>query len=172
MELELLIGVGLAFLAQISQIGKGLQKEAAAGMPPLSGKTVGQYFTNAAWLRGIGLDCTGAIIGLVALGMLPISIAQPIFCNGLVLLALFAHFYLKERLAGLEWAAVALCFVGTLLLAFTLSPTNWDVFARTELQARAVPRATRAPLIVALGPPPNAIARHACTRRSSWSGCS
>ena len=146
MELELLIGVGLAFLAQISQIGKGLQKEAAAGMPPLSGKTVGQYFTNAAWLRGISLDCTGAIIGLVALGMLPISIAQPIFCNGLVLLALFAHFYLKERLAGLEWAAVALCFVGTLLLAFTLSPTNWDVFARTELQARAVPRATRAPL--------------------------
>ena len=44
----------------------------------LSGATVGQYFTNIAWLRGISLDITGALVGLVALGMLPISIAQPI----------------------------------------------------------------------------------------------
>jgi drug/metabolite transporter (DMT)-like permease len=87
------------------------------------------------WLRGLALDVVGALLGLVALGMLPVSVAQPIFCNGLVLLALFAHFYLRERLQWIEWSAVACCFVGTLLLATTLTPLDYSVFERPELQA-------------------------------------
>lgn len=42
-------------------------------------------------------------MGLASLSMLPISVAQPIFCNGLAFLALFSAFYLKERLQRLEW---------------------------------------------------------------------
>ena len=39
-----------------------------------------------------------ALFALAALTIVPISVAQPIFCNGLVLLALYSHFYLKEQL--------------------------------------------------------------------------
>ena len=56
------------------------------------------------------LDVTGALFGLVALTVVPISVAQPIFCNGLVLLALYSHFYLKEQL-GRHGASVVGCGV-------------------------------------------------------------
>ena len=44
----------------------------------------------------------------------------------LVLLSLFSYFYLKEALAALKWAAVGVCFGGTLLLALTLTPESWE----------------------------------------------
>ena len=115
----------------------------------------------------------GAIFGLISLTILPISIAQPIFCNGLVrsppqsasvaegwrergrmdkhisnsdappvcrsegfmpthhslaaqvLLALYSHVWLDEHLGRREWVSIALCFVGTVLLAVTLVPRDW-----------------------------------------------
>ena len=60
-----------------------------------------------------------------------INIAQPIFCNGLVLLALYSHCYLKEKLRCREWVSIALCFVGTLMLAVTLVPRDWS---RTDIR--------------------------------------
>jgi len=58
-------------------------------------------------------------------------VAQPIFCNGLVLLALYSHFYLKEQLGRREWLSIGLCFMGTLLLAVTLVPRDWQ---RTDIR--------------------------------------
>lgn len=48
-----------------------------------------------------------------------VSIVQPISGVGLVGLALYSHVFLKERLHGVEWGAVALAFVGTLGLGAT-----------------------------------------------------
>ena len=118
----------LAFLSQISMVGKGLQKEAVGGLPALAltKDVLTQYVTSLPWVRGVGVDVAGALLGLAALSILPISVAQPIFCNGIVLLSLFSYFYLKEALAALEWAAVGVCFGGTLLLALTLTPESWE----------------------------------------------
>ena len=128
----LVVGLVLAFLSQISMVGKGLQKEAVGGLPALAltKDVLTQYVTSLPWVRGVGVDVAGALLGLAALSILPISVAQPIFCNGIVLLSLFSYFYLKEALAALEWAAVGVCFGGTLVLACCTWP-GWHRLVRT-----------------------------------------
>lgn len=93
----LYIGVCLALLSSVSQIGKGLQKLGVDTLPELTltTRTIKKYLGTRTWLLGVGLDICGALIGLAALSMLPVSVAQPIFANGLVMLALFSYFYLK-----------------------------------------------------------------------------
>ena len=93
----LYVGVCFALLSSISQIGKGLQKQGVDQLPELTltPRTTKTYLSNSTWVLGLVLDVSGALIGLAALSMLPVSVAQPIFANGLVLLALFSYFYLK-----------------------------------------------------------------------------
>lgn len=89
----------LAFLSQLSSIGKGLQKVGVQSLPELSGNpaVLWQYLSSRTWRNGMLLDILGAIFGFLSLSVLPISVAQPIFCNGLVLLACYSHFYLHEQ---------------------------------------------------------------------------
>jgi multidrug transporter EmrE-like cation transporter len=124
----LAFGTVMAFLAQLSSIGKGMQKVGVQTLPELSANpaVLWQYLSSKKWRNGMLLDILGAVFGFVSLTILPISVAQPIFCNGLVLLACYSHFYLREQLARREWRAIGLCFVGTLLLAVTLVPRDWD----------------------------------------------
>ena len=94
---SVLFGVCLALLSSVSQIGKGLQKLGVDTLPELTltTRTIKKYLGARTWLLGVGLDVCGALIGFAALSMLPVSVAQPIFANGLVMLALFSYFYLK-----------------------------------------------------------------------------
>jgi len=130
---NLIRGASLAFLSQLSSIGKGLQKVGVRSLPELSPRprVLWQYATNPTWRTGLLLDIGGALFGLAALTIVPISVAQPIFCNGLVLLALYSHFYLKENLRRREWISIFLCFAGTLMLAATLVPRDWQ---RTDIR--------------------------------------
>ena len=123
-----LLGALFAFLSQLSSIGKGLQKVGVQNLPELSFSPaiLVQYLSSTPWRTGMILDIAGALCGLVSLTIMPISVAQPIFCNGLVLLACYSHFYLKEQLARREWRAIGLCFCGTVLLAVTLVPRDWS----------------------------------------------
>lgn len=124
----LMYGALFAFLSQLSSIGKGFQKVGVSGLPELTFRrtVLRQYASSVPWRTGFLMDVTGALFGLGALTILPISIAQPIFCNGLVLLALFSRFHLKEQLGLHEWFAICLCFGGTVLLAMTLVPRDWS----------------------------------------------
>ena len=98
-----------------------------------------RYFTQPTWVLGLSLDIIGALIGLASLSILPISVAQPIFANGLVLLSLFSYFYLKEQLARIHWVGVVVCFCGTLLLAFTLQATDWSRVDLSAMLSRKLP---------------------------------
>ena len=97
---HLAYGSAFAFMAQMSSIGKGLQKVGVSTLPELSLRpaVILQYLSCPTWRNGFLLECLGALFALAALTIVPISVAQPIFCNGLVLLALYSHFYLKEQL--------------------------------------------------------------------------
>ena len=132
------LGAVLAILSQVSQIGKGLQKEGVKSLPELSLSSALQYLTSRTWVLGLVLDIGGALVGLASLSMLPISVAQPIFCNGLAFLALFSALYLKETLQRLEWLAIALCLAGTMRLASTLEPTDWSKIDIGCLQRKLV----------------------------------
>ena len=98
-----------------------------------------RYFTQPTWVLGLSLDIIGALIGLASLSILPISVAQPIFANGLVLLSLFSYFYLKEQLTRVHWVGVVVCFCGTLLLAFTLQATDWSRVDLSAMLSRKLP---------------------------------
>jgi len=138
MEL-LVLGVILAVLnSSFAAVGKGLQKKGVAQLPKLSCTTsvLRQYFTNRRWVWGVVLEIGAGLCGLGALTFLPISMAQPIFCNGLVLLAIYNRFCLKEDLAPLEWASIGLCFVGIVLLAVTLTPRDYSQTSVVEQQLK------------------------------------
>lgn len=138
MEL-LVLGVILAVLnSSLAAVGKGFQKKGVAQLPKLTCTTsiLRQYFTNRMWVKGVVLEIGAALCGLGALTFLPISMAQPIFCNGLVLLAIYNRFCLKEDLAPLEWASIGLCFVGIVMLAVTLTPRDYSQASVVEQQLK------------------------------------
>lgn len=56
--------------------------------------------------------------------MAPVSVVQPVSGIGLVGLAVWSHFFLKEHLQSWEWAAVATAGVGTLGLGLSSTATN------------------------------------------------
>jgi len=120
-------GALFAFLSQLSSLGKGIQKIGVQSLPEMSFRrdVLLKYAKSPTWRIGFLMDISGAVFGLAALTILPISIAQPIFCNGLVLLALYSHLYLDEQLGAREWISIGLCFAGTVLLAVTLVPRDW-----------------------------------------------
>ena len=64
----LYIGVCLALLSSVSQIGKGLQKLGVDTLPELTltTRTIKKYLGTRTWLLGVGLDICGALPVVVA----------------------------------------------------------------------------------------------------------
>lgn len=103
-------------------IGKALQKEATSNLPKFSldnEKVIQQYRQSGAWLIGVALDVGGGIVQTVAFAMAPVSLLQPVSGIGLVGLALYSQFYLKENLRQDEWVAVGMATLGTVGLGST-----------------------------------------------------
>lgn len=77
--------IGYCAIVSLLPAGKGLQKVGVQNLPELClrRKVIVEYLSCATWRNGLILDITGALFGLAALTIVPISIAQPIFCNGL-----------------------------------------------------------------------------------------
>lgn len=106
-----------------NSVGKALQKEATKNLPKftLEEKILRQYIQDRIWLIGLASDLAGGIIQIAAFALAPVSIVQPVSGVGLVGLAVYSHFFKKERLAEWEWAAVALAGLGTLGLGASSS---------------------------------------------------
>lgn len=103
-------------------IGKALQKEATSNLPKFSldnEKVIQQYRQSGTWLVGVALDVGGGIVQTVAFAMAPVSLLQPVSGIGLVGLALYSHFYLRENLRSEEWMAVGIATLGTVGLGST-----------------------------------------------------
>ena len=126
-------GACLAFLSQVSSIGKGLQRNGVQSLPQLSLRTTVllQYAGNATWRAGVAIDVVGAMFGLAALTIVPVSVAQPIFSNGPMLLACWSQCFLGERLTAKDWRTIALSFTATLLLALSLVPRERSHWSRS-----------------------------------------
>jgi hypothetical protein len=106
-----------------SSIGKALQKEATRNLPKFSleEKILRQYVLDKTWVTGLTSDLAGGVIQIFAFALAPVSIIQPVSGVGLVGLAVYTHFFLKEKLADWEWYAVGLAGFGTLGLGASSS---------------------------------------------------
>lgn len=76
--------------------------------------TLRAFLKSKTYIFGLLLDIVGGILSAVALSQAPVSVIQPVISSGLVFVALYSHFALRERLTGKEWAAVGLAVGGML----------------------------------------------------------
>jgi drug/metabolite transporter (DMT)-like permease len=107
----------------LMNFGLALQKKGAAALPKIGveqGRRVFRAFLSSrVWLLGTALMTGGWGLYLVATAFAPISIVQPTLGVGLVVLALFSVFYLRERIGALEWVAFAAMLSGMILLGLS-----------------------------------------------------
>lgn len=106
-----------------SSVGKALQKEATRHLPKFSleDKILREYRMNKTWIAGLTADLLGGIIQVAAFALAPVSIVQPVSGVGLVGLAVYSHFYMREKLQEWEWIAVAMAGIGTIGLGASSS---------------------------------------------------
>ncbi|KAG2492568.1 hypothetical protein HYH03_009230 [Edaphochlamys debaryana] len=111
-----------------NNIGKVLQKQATRTLPRLNlnRSTIMLYLRSGLWVTGMLTDLAGALLMIVAFAHAPVSVVQPVSAVGLVVLLIFSHFYLKERLQWHEWVAAAVAFVGVLGLGASAEPSHLD----------------------------------------------
>jgi drug/metabolite transporter (DMT)-like permease len=96
------------------------------------------------WLFGCALLLGGAVSQGLALSLAPISVAQPIFAFGIVLILVLSHFVLHDHLNPTEWAALVIIVVALVTLGLSIDsrvdhaggPANFTYF-----MAAAVPTA-------------------------------
>ena len=77
-----------------------MQKEATGSLPrfSLDANILRQYLRSRQWLIGLAADLGGALFMIAAYALAPVSLVQPVSGVGLVVLAVFSHFWLKARL--------------------------------------------------------------------------
>lgn len=104
----------------LMNFGLALQKKGAASLPRIGeergGKVLEAFLSTRIWLVGTALMLGGWGLYLVSARFAPISIIQPTLGVGLAILAVFSVFYLREKIAVLEWIAFAAMLTGMLLL--------------------------------------------------------
>jgi len=113
---SLWLAIVITIVASTScSVGKALQKEATRHLPKFSleEKIIRQYTLSRTWVIGLAADLIGGIIQVAAFALAPVSIIQPVSGVGLVGLALYSHFYMKEKLQQWEWVAVGMAALGT-----------------------------------------------------------
>jgi dihydrofolate reductase len=118
----LLLAVVLAILSfSFKSVGYALQKKGVDRIRASRAGThqrIRDYLTNATWLIGQLFPFVGMalLIGAYAFG--PISTLMPLMGIGLIVLALFCRFYLKEAIRPLEWLAIGFTVIGLVLINF------------------------------------------------------
>jgi drug/metabolite transporter (DMT)-like permease len=78
--------------------------------------------TNPRWMAGFGLIIAGLAGQLVALTRIPLTVAQPVFCSGIVFLLLLTMTFLGERLTSHEWIGLAGIMAGIVCVVASLDP--------------------------------------------------
>ncbi|GAA3195716.1 hypothetical protein [Actinocorallia longicatena] len=109
-------------------LGVAFFKVSAAQMDRLRGTKpvhlLVAMLTSRLWWTGFLLGLSGFVLQFVALSMLPLSVAQPIFVSTLVVCLAIAFGYFGERLTPREWSALGLFAFATLLVALSVVPVE------------------------------------------------
>ena len=103
-----------------------LEKRALSELPPISVRRVGRLLrvlgTSPRWLLGFGVLGIGLCCQILALSLIPISVAQPIQISGLALLVVFSAVFLGERASRREWAGLGVLAASLVLIYLSLEP--------------------------------------------------
>lgn len=117
------IAILLTLLASTCMnLGLVLQKRAASE----PGWQLERFYCSPIWCIGMTLLVGGYGLFILANSFraAPISLLQPIFAFGLLVVAVLAVVYLKERFGLLEWWGVALLLTGVVLLGISAEESS------------------------------------------------
>jgi len=119
-----LVGVGITVAsAVLYNVGFVLEKHGLGHLPEVHARRLVHLVRSVAssplWLVGFFSMLAGLGLQIIALSLIPVSVVQPIFVSGIVLLLVLSHLALGEHLGRREWAGVAA--VGAALFVLSLS---------------------------------------------------
>ncbi|NHJ86773.1 MAG: hypothetical protein FK734_15020 [Asgard group archaeon] len=108
----------------VNYIGMTIQKKAAMGIPKIGGETglirsIRNMLFNKAWIFGLALNFSSTILAAGAFALASITIIQPLYGFGLVVLVIFTHFYLKEKITKIDIIGVVLGIAGIVVIGVT-----------------------------------------------------
>jgi drug/metabolite transporter (DMT)-like permease len=118
-------GIAIAALsAVLTGTGTVVEKIALERLPDIHARRLWAMIrtlcTSSRWLWGCGLLLGGLVCQGLALSLAPISVAQPIFASGIVLLLVLSHFVLHDSLRPVEWLALALIVAAIVMLGLSV----------------------------------------------------
>jgi uncharacterized membrane protein len=124
---RLLVGaIVLALIASVCfNMGLAIQKRAALTLPhfkwPLM-DALRSFVVHRGWLAGNLLVALGWCLQFVAFLFAPVGVVLPAVAAGVGLQAWLAQRWFNEKLHPSEWAGVAACSLGVLLVALSVDP--------------------------------------------------
>jgi drug/metabolite transporter (DMT)-like permease len=123
------VGLVLAFLSAIAvNWAYAKEHDAVARMPAFSSRHprrfVATLLADRDWLIGFAVETGGWLLYVAALRFAPISLVQAVCASGIAVLAFATAHGHPSRLARHEQIAVAVAFVGLLLLSLSLVGTG------------------------------------------------
>jgi drug/metabolite transporter (DMT)-like permease len=132
--------------ASVNYIGMTIQKKAATTIPKI-GRETGIFksfknmILNKAWVGGLALNSSSTLFAAGSFALASITIIQPLYGFGLIVLVIFIHFYLKERITRLDIIGVLFGISGIVVLGVTakaLDPISYTVLLDDFLGLRGI----------------------------------
>jgi hypothetical protein len=107
--------------ASVNYIGMTIQKKAATEMPKFLNETgffksIKNMIVNKAWILGLLLNSSSTFFAAGSFALASIAIIQPLYGFGLIVLVIFIHFYLKERVTRLDVLGVLFGISGIVVI--------------------------------------------------------
>lgn len=123
-----------AILAQIAStslnfIGMTMQKKAAGELPKIGSeegfiRSIKNFLQNKEWILGYALNFVSILLSSLALALAAISIIQPFYGFGLIVLVIFTHFYLKEKITLMDVIGILVGIIGIIIIGATAVPPD------------------------------------------------
>jgi drug/metabolite transporter (DMT)-like permease len=134
---DVVFGIVVALFATVVyNAGFVLEKRALSELPPISVRHVGRLLavlaTSPRWLVGFAVLGVGLCCQILALSLIPLSVAQPIQISGLALLVVFSAVFLGERATRREWAGLGVLAASLVLIYVSLEPGRDKVGTRAS----------------------------------------
>lgn len=121
-------GIALAVVSAVCySIGLVVEKVALTRLPDVHARRalamVRTLVGSPLWLVGFVTLLFGLGLQVLALSVAPISLVQPIFASGIVLLVILSHIVLDDHLGTAEWTGITIVVIALVCLGLSVDST-------------------------------------------------
>jgi hypothetical protein len=117
------LGVAVAASLLLAS-GLVIIKSRAEALPPAQGARILQavlvWCRDPIWMAGLGVECVGYALSVIALSGAPVSLVAVMMQGGIALFVLFAILGLGERASTAEWAGIGGVIFAMVLVGLSL----------------------------------------------------